>query len=59
VACQPAVEIGLFLLMAFNTESHLEFFPNKSIHLLNRTVAFLTRYLFFNMALVVEQHVFG
>ena len=59
MTCQPAVEVGFFLTMAFHTESHLEILPGKSIHLLHRTVAFFTGDLLFNMALVVEQNVFG
>ena len=59
MTCQPAIQVGLFLLMAFDTESHLEIFTLKSIHLLNGAVAFLAGHLFFDVALVIKHDMLG
>ena len=58
MARQPAIDIGVFLIVAFQTHSHLPVFGRQAVHILNRTVAFPAGDFFVNMALMVEQDVF-
>lgn len=59
MACQPAVDIGISLVMAFQTHAHLPVFGRQAVQVFDRTVAFLAGDLFVYMALVVEQDVFS
>ena len=58
MACQPAINIGIFLVVAFQAHSHLPVFGRQAVHILNRTVAFPAGDFFVNMALMVEKDVF-
>lgn len=59
VTRQPAIQIRLLFLMAFDTESHLEICSSNSIHLLDSAVTLLTGHFLFNMALVIEHDMLG
>ena len=59
MARQPAVDIGTFLLVAFQTRSHAPVLDRQTLQIFNRTVAFLAGDLFVNMTLMVEQNVLG
>jgi len=58
VARQPAIDIGVFLVVAFQTHSHLPVFERQALQIFNLTVAFQAGDLFVYMALVVEQYMF-
>jgi len=58
MACQPAINIDLFLVVAFQAHAHLPVFGRQAVHIFNLSVAFLTGDFFVNMALMVEQNVF-
>ena len=54
MACQPAVDIHLFILMALDAKSHFKSLAQKPVHGLDTAVARPAFNLFFNMPLVVE-----
>jgi hypothetical protein len=54
MTCQPAVEVGLFLTMAIQAESHLKSYPFNSVLGFNSAMALLTANVFFDVPLVVE-----
>ena len=58
MACQPAINIGIFLVVAFQAHSHLPVFGRQALDIFNLTVAFPAGDLVVNMPLVVEQNVF-
>jgi hypothetical protein len=59
VTRQPAIKVGIFLAMAFNTESHLELLALDAVHGPDFSVAFLAFNFFSDVALMIEQHMFG
>jgi hypothetical protein len=59
MACQPAVEVGIFFSMTLDALTHAPNFLGQALKLLHLSVAFLTGDLAVNMALVIKQHVFG
>ena len=59
MACQPAVDIGIFPVVAFQTHSHAPILERQSLGIFDLTVAFAAGDLFVDMALMVEQYVFG
>jgi hypothetical protein len=59
VASQPTVEVGLSLLVAIYTESHLEHLEAQPVHRLHLAVAFLTGDFLPDMPLVAEENVLG
>ncbi len=58
MACQPAIYRCFFFAVAFDTKTHLKTPALESIHGLNRTMAFLTFNLLFNVPLMVEKYMF-
>ena len=58
MARQPAIDIGIFLVVAFQTHSHAPVLERQALRIFNLTVAFQAGDLFVYMALVVEQNVF-
>ena len=58
MARQPAIDIGVFLVVAFQTHSHPPILERQALQIFNLTVAFQAGDLFVYMALVVEQYVF-
>jgi hypothetical protein len=59
VACQPAVEVGIFLSMTLNTLTHVPNFLRQALKILHLTMTFGAGNLAINVALVIKQHVFG
>jgi hypothetical protein len=59
MACQPAVEVGIFLSVTLDALTHTPNFLRQPLKFLHLTVTFLTGDLAVNMALVIKQHVFG
>lgn len=59
MACQPAVEVGIFLPVTLDTLTHAPDFLRQALRFPHLTVTFLTGNFFINMALVIKQHVFG
>ena len=58
MARQPAIDIGVFPVVAFQTHSHAPVLERQALRVFDRTVAFPAGDFFVDMALVVEQHVF-
>ena len=59
MARQPAIDVGLFLPMAFHAKSHFKLLALDAVHGLDVPMALLTGNFFFDVPLVIEQHVFG
>ena len=59
MACQPAVEVGIFLPVTLDTLPHAPDFLRQTLRFPYLPVTFLTGDFFINVALVVEQHVFS
>ena len=59
MACQPAVEIGIFLAVTLDTLTHAPNFLLQALKILHLTVTLLTDNFAVNVALVIKQHVFG
>jgi hypothetical protein len=59
MACQPAVEVGIFLSVTLNTLTHIPDFLRQALKVLHLSVTFGTGNFAVNMALVIKQHVFG
>ena len=59
VACQPAIEVGIFLLVTLNALAHAPNFLRQTLKLLHLAVAFGAGNFAVNMALVIKQHMFG
>ena len=59
VACQPAAEIGLFLLVAVNTKPHLKLCALDPVHGFHRSMTLSAFDFTVNVSLMVEQHMFG
>ncbi len=59
MACQPAVEICIFLLMTLDTLTHAPYFLRQPLKVLHLTVTFSTGNFAIDVALVIEQHMFG
>ena len=59
VACQPAVEVGIFVSVTGDTLTHVPDFLRQALKILHLAVTFGTDNFAVNMALVIKQHVFG
>ena len=59
MACQPAIEVGIFLLVTLDALLHAPDFLRQALKFLYLSVAFLTGNFTVDMALVVKQHVLG
>jgi hypothetical protein len=59
VTRQPATQIHLFIPMALDAKLHEKVPAPDSIHIFYFTVAFFTFNLFFNVTLVVKNHMLG
>ena len=59
MACQPAVEVGVFLAVTLDALTHAPDFLRQTLRFPHLTVTFLTGNFFVYMALVIKQHVFG
>ena len=59
MACQPAVEVGILLLVTLDALTHTPIFLRQPLKVLHLTVTFLTGDLAVNMALVIKQDMFG
>ena len=59
VACQPAIEVGIFLSVTFHALTHAPDLLRQALNFLYLTVTFLTGNFVVNVTLVVKQHVFG
>ena len=59
MACQPAVQVGIFLSMTLDALTHIPDFLGQALKVLHLPVAFGTGDFAVNMALVIEQHVLG
>jgi hypothetical protein len=59
MACQPAVEVGIFLLVTRDALTHAPNFMRQTVKVLHLSMTFLTGNFAVNMTLVVKQHVFG
>lgn len=59
MACQPAVQVGIFLSMTLDALTHIPDFLGQALKVLHLTVTFGTGDFAVNMALVIKQHVFG
>ena len=59
MACQPAVEVGIFYSVTLDTLTHAPNFLRQPLKRLHLAVTFLTGNFVVNMTLVIKQHVFG
>ena len=59
MACQPAVEVGIFYSVTLDALAHAPNFFGQPLNCLYLTVTFLTGNFVVNMTLVIKQHVFG
>lgn len=59
MACQPAVQVGIFLSMTLDALTHIPDFLGQALKVLHLTVTFGTGDFAVNMALVIKQHVLG
>jgi len=59
MACQPAIEVGIFLSVTRDALTHAPDLLRQPLNLLYLTVTFLTGNFVVYMTLVVKQHVFG
>lgn len=59
MARQPAIEVGIFLLVTSDTLLHAPNFLWQPLKVLHLTVAFGAGDFAVNVALVIKQHVFG
>jgi hypothetical protein len=57
MACQPAVQLGVHLLVAADAESHLEIHLDQTIHAFDVAVANATIDLLSDVGLVIELHI--
>ncbi len=55
---QPAINIGIFLVVAFQAHPHPPILGRQPLQVFDQSVAFPAGYFFVDMTLVVEQHVF-
>ena len=59
MACQPAIEVGIFLLVTLDALTHAPNLLLQALCLLYLTMTFLTGNFIVNMALMIKQHMFG
>ena len=59
MARQPAVQIGTFFLMAFDTLAHAPVLGWQALLILHQAMTLLAGYFFVDVALVVEKNVLG
>jgi hypothetical protein len=59
MACQPAIEVGIFLSVTRDALTHAPDLLRQPLNLLHLTVTFLTGNFVVYVTLVVKQHVFG
>jgi hypothetical protein len=59
MACQPAIEVGIFLLMTLDALTHIPDFLGQALKVLHLAVTFGAGNFTVNMALVIEEHVLG
>ena len=55
---QPAINVGILLIMTFQAHPHAPIFVRQSLQVLNQSVAFPAGNFAVDVALMVEQHVF-
>ena len=56
---QPAIDVGILLIVAFQTHSHAPLLVRQPLTVLNLPVAFLAGNFAVDMALMIEQHMLG
>jgi hypothetical protein len=56
---QPAIDVGIFLFMTFNTLPHAPVLVRQAVKVLNLSVAFLARNFAVDMPLVIKQDMLG
>ena len=56
---QPAIDIGILLIMAFQAHSHTPLFVRQPLNVLNLTVAFLAGDFAVDVSLMIEQDMLG
>jgi hypothetical protein len=54
MACQPAIEVGIFLLVTLYTLPHIPDFLRQPLKVLHLTVTFAAGNFVVNMTLVIE-----
>jgi hypothetical protein len=59
MACEPAIQVGLFGTVAIDTEAHLEMNALDPVHGLHRAVTLFATNTLFDVPLVIEDDVFG
>ena len=59
VTRQPAIDIGILLIVAFQAHSHPPLLVRQSLNVLNQTVAFLAGNFAVDVPLMIEQDVLG
>jgi hypothetical protein len=59
MACQPAIEVGIFLSMTLDALTHIPDFLGQALKILHLSVTFGAGNFTVNMALVIEQHMLG
>ena len=59
MACQPAVDVGIAFIVAFQAHPHAPFLVRQALIVLNLSVAFLTGDLTVDVPLMIEQDMFG
>ena len=56
---QPAIHVGIFLVMAFQAHAHSPVFMRQAVQVGKLSVALLASDLAVDVPLVIKQHVFG
>ena len=59
MACQPAVQVGIFLSMTLDTLTHIPDFLGQALKVLHLSVTFGAGNFAVDVPLVIKQHVFG
>ena len=59
MACQPAIQIGTFLLVTFDALAHTPVFSRQAVLVLHLAMTLLAGYFFIDVPLVVEENVLG
>jgi hypothetical protein len=59
MTCQPAIDVGILFIMAFNAFAHAPFLVGQALVVLNLSVAFLAGNFAVDVPLVIEQNMLG
>lgn len=59
MTCQPAVDVGIAFIVAFETHPHAPFLVRQAVIVLNLSVALLTGNFAIDVPLMIEQDVLG